>query len=124
MYLPDDAAGAAMGPFVRLWRGQQPLPVAFWFFFLGGTLLSQAIAVILGFSPYFVRVPRLIILLLYVATAIYAIFAAVGVWRSADTYPSRRWRVAAKIAVCVFLWDRADRMSVDFFQLIDPQVPN
>lgn len=111
---PASFANALTSPFAKLWRGQYSLPVAFWKFFILGIFLAQFIAGLIGILFYFVGMPQVTQPLFNIATVVYPIFAAVGVWRSANARPFQRWPLAAaaaKFGVCVCLLMIAIRVA-------------
>jgi hypothetical protein len=107
------------GPFEKLWRGNYSLPVAFWAWFILGSFLAPFVAMIVSVPFYLAEVPlaempQLKLPLFVVAMIVYPIFAAVGVWRSANARPFEKWPVAAaaaKIGVCFWLLGSASRVT-------------
>jgi hypothetical protein len=88
----------------RLWRGQFPLIVAFWGFYVAGYLATAAVLLPL-IAPLFNAQPwRLIAVILVVVP--YNVVSAVGVWRSANAYPLTRWwpRMAQAVVMLWELW--------------------
>jgi hypothetical protein len=111
---PAGLADALTSPFAKLWSGQYSLPKAFWLFFIAGTFLAPIAAVVI-YVPFAlagmrqVRQP-----LAVVAMIVYPVFAAVGVWRSANARPFLRWPVAAaaaKFGVIVWLTTIASHLT-------------
>jgi hypothetical protein len=123
---PAAVANAVASPFEKLWRGRYSLPVAFWVWFVIGTILSPAPVMLLSIPLYYAGMPQAVRPLLVISTVGYPIFAAVGVWRSANARPFQRWPVAAagaKIGVCIGLLTIACRVTgmgfIDLLRLID-----
>ncbi len=119
---PNEVLDTLSRPFVKLWRGQYTLPVAFWLFFILGTFLAP-IVIMMAYIPfYFAGMPQIRPPLSVLAMIIYPIFAAVGVWRSANARPFQRWPVAAaiaKIGVCFWLLGIASRVTgMGFMDLV------
>ena len=85
----------------KLWRGEYPLWVAFWLFYVLGYLVSFGL--VASIAPLFHTQPwrGLVVFLLIVP---YNVVSTVGAWRSANSYPLTRWwpRLAQ---ACVVLWD-------------------
>jgi hypothetical protein len=106
LVIVERALALVLGPFVRLWRGQQSLPKAFWLYFVLGSYAATMLAVILAIPFVILEQPRAGLPLMVIVRVGYPIFAAIGVWRSAKNRPFRRWPVAAaaaKIGVVFFL---------------------
>jgi hypothetical protein len=82
-------------PFERLWRGQQPLPRALWLYFFIGSCVAPLVGGILYVPFAMLDMPTARIVLTLLAWVGYPIFAAVGVWRSANARPFDRWPLAA-----------------------------
>jgi hypothetical protein len=84
------------GLLAQLWRGQVALPVTYWFWGVGVSLLMTiALALVSSESLLW----SLIVLLV---TLGYFVFISVAIWRSADRYTgSPVWANLAKIAVAV-----------------------
>jgi hypothetical protein len=82
----------------KLLSGGYSLPVSFWGFWLGGSLVAL-VAGWLGAITlvYLLGTPKLSIQLLTVIVVGYVIATSVGVWRSANSYSGKRyWAYAAK----------------------------
>lgn len=88
-----------MGSILRFWRGDEPLPTAFWNWAVtGGILVNVATS---GLFLVLIMQNQAILALLvgYGMSIPYNVFATVGVWRSADRYEGeRRWAEMAKMA--------------------------
>jgi hypothetical protein len=124
--LTSPVVNAVTTPFAKLWQGRYPLPVAFWLWFIVGWFAAPFIVVILSIPLYFAGIIPLYhpgmqpqevngaFITFYILANAYPLFAAVGVWRSANARPFRRWPVAAaaaKIVVCVALLALASRVT-------------
>ncbi len=88
----------------KLWRGEQPLGRAFWVYFVIGQIgfmfLSFFVAV--GFLALGLR--PLGVLAVTLAVVVYPVFAAIGVWRSANAYElNDLYPFLAKAAICLVL---------------------
>lgn len=89
---------------VALWRGEVPLPVAFWGWAVAGGLVVNLSTSVL----FLVLVMRGHILAAftigYACSVPYNILVGVGVWRSAARYAgSRHWADAARAVVAIWL---------------------
>ena len=111
---PAGFGNALIRPFAKLWAGQYSLPKAFWLFFIAGTVLAPIIAMIIYIPFALAGMPQIRQPLSVLAMVAYPVFAAVGVWRSANARPFQRWPVAAaaaKIGICVVLLGIASRVT-------------
>jgi hypothetical protein len=90
----------------KLWRGEYPLPIAFWGFYVGLSLLSLVAAALILMVSY--RLNFSAYLALVVIRLILLIWTSVGVWRSAVDYvasPDQRNRILGYGArVVVVAW--------------------
>lgn len=101
---PAGFVNALISPFAKLWAGQYSLSKAFWLFFIVGTVLAPIIAMIIYIPFALAGMPQVKQPLAILAMVAYPVFAAVGVWRSANARPFQRWPVAAAAAkICVFV---------------------
>jgi hypothetical protein len=100
----------------KLWWGQYSLQKAFWGFYVLGFFVCWLV-VGLVYAPFFIlRLRTIGFILSFIIFISYQTVAAVGVWRSANTYPFRGfagfWAIAAKAVVCLvvgrFLWALAN----------------
>ena len=82
----------------RLWRGELPLPNAFWYWaFLGGLIINVASSVLFLFLIMADR-PISAFLAGYALSIPYNVIASVGVWRSAKQYSGElRWADLARV---------------------------
>lgn len=88
-----------MQTLARLWRGEMPLPEAFWGWAVVGGLLVNGVtsAATLALLSHDLTVAALIAG--YAPSVPYNVLAAVGVWRAAETYDGERlWAELARIA--------------------------
>lgn len=111
---PGIVVSRITGPFEKLWAGKYSLPVAFWAWFILGSILAPIVAMIVGIPFYLAGLPQVMRPLFVIAMIVYPIFAAVGVWRSANARPFQKWPVAAaaaKIGVCFWLLGIASRVT-------------
>lgn len=111
---PAALANALTSPFAKLWRGEYSLPKAFWAFFIFGTVVAPVIAMIVAIPFQLAGMPQAAPPLFFIAMIVYPVFAAVGVWRSANARPFQRWPVAAaaaKIGVSIWLLGIAGRVT-------------
>jgi hypothetical protein len=79
-----------------------------------GTLLAPIIIMIIYIPFALAGIPQVKQPLAVLAMVAYPVFAAVGVWRSANARPFERWAVAAaaaKIGVCFWLLGIASRVT-------------
>jgi hypothetical protein len=76
------------GGFRRLWRGQQPLGDAFWYYFVLGQIIAYFVGAWAGgLSAALFGEERALIAISICALLVpvlYLVFAGVGVWRSAS----------------------------------------
>lgn len=108
-------------PFAKLWRGEHSLPKAFWLFFiLGNFVLGPFIAIVVGAPFILLNQRQTIFFVFFVVGIIYAVFSAVGVWRSANMYLQNSpnvyavkaiYVVGAKVVVCLVLWVHFQRAT-------------
>jgi hypothetical protein len=91
-------------PFYEQWLGHQPLGRAFWLFGFVGFFASSSLVIFLVERPLqLIGLNGLGHGLVYVWIWVYAVFAWVGIWRSADAaHASPGWALAAKAAVILF----------------------
>ena len=91
-------------PFYKHWLGLQPLPRAFWLFGFVGFFVSGMLVIFLVERPLqMLGYPGPGHALVYAEMWIYAVFAWVGIWRSANFYKgAKSWAITAKMAVVVF----------------------
>lgn len=92
-----------MDGMMKLWRGEQSLKMAFWFF---GVIIKLVLFLILNsvntMAKYGLLPPAAFYLLLSLMM-VYNVVCYVGIWRSASRYDGVRiWAVLAKIYVAVF----------------------
>jgi RNA polymerase subunit RPABC4/transcription elongation factor Spt4 len=92
------ADGKVKGAFKSLWEGDIPLCKAYWLYYvLGGMVIGfiTGIFSVIFNNPTILKIFNLISLS-------YAVFAGIGVWRSAMKYPgSSLWRYLTYIAVII-----------------------
>ena len=83
-----------------LWRGELPLPLAFWHYAIGYGTIANILATAAAVGAVLAGLPDIVAILLHVLPLPYVLVAVVGVWRSAGSYrgdPS--WAGFAKAAV-------------------------
>lgn len=86
--------GDSTNVFLRLWRGQLSLPVAYWGFGVVGKVILVAAGQAINPSS---TMERFLVVACLVA---YSICVSVGIWRAADRYIGERtWVYLAKLAV-------------------------
>lgn len=87
---------------MRLWRGELPLPVAFWSWAVAGGLAVN-VTTSLAFLILIARDQPIAALIAgYVLSVPYNIVAAVGVWRAAGHYAGpQHWAQAARMVTLV-----------------------
>jgi hypothetical protein len=119
---PAGFADALTSPFAKLWSGQYSLPKAFWLFFIAGTFLVPIGAMVIYVPLALAGMPQVKQPLAVISMVVYPLFAAVGVWRSANARPFQRWPVAAaaaKFGVIVWLLTIASRVTgMGFFDVL------
>jgi hypothetical protein len=111
---PAGFAEVLTSPFAKLWSGRYSLPKAFWLCFIVGTFLAPIAAMVIYVPFALAGMPQVKQPLAVVAMVVYPVFAAVGVWRSANARPFQRWPVAAaaaKLGVIVWLTAVASRVT-------------
>lgn len=87
-----------------LWRGEMPLPRAFWGWAVLGGLLVNAITSGLFLVLVMADMPVLALLAGYVPSVPYNVLVMVGVLRAAGRYPGDRiWADAARIVTVIGL---------------------
>ena len=98
------AAGLVMRDHVlRLWRGDLPLPRAFWDHAIIYGSLANLVTTIAALGVLAANGPGLLALAVFLLPAPYNLMAAVGVWRSAARYRGPTiWANAARIAVIIW----------------------
>jgi len=102
---PRGVVALLAAPFVRLWQGQQSLPKAFWLFFIVGSFLAPLTAMVIYISFALAGMQPIRQPLAVFAMIVYPLFAAVGVWRSANARQFQKWPIAAAAAkFAVFVW--------------------
>jgi hypothetical protein len=86
----------------RLWRGELPLPEAFWNWAVLGGLAVNGITSILFLALIVADYPVTAIVVGYVFSVPYNIIVAVGVWRSAGRFQGdRRWADLARAVTVI-----------------------
>jgi hypothetical protein len=111
---PAGFVAALISPFAKLWCGQYSLAKAFWLFFILGAFLAPIAAMVIYIPFSLAGMPQTRQPLAVLAMVAYPVFAAVGVWRSANAHPFQQWPVAAaaaKIGVCFWLLGIASRVT-------------
>lgn len=101
-------------PFQKLWSGKYTLPVAFWLWLVLGSFLAPFVAMITYAPFYFAGMPEAKLPLFITVMVGYPVFATVGVWRSANARPFRKWPVAAaaaKVGACLWLFTIVSRVT-------------
>jgi hypothetical protein len=82
----------------RLWKGEVPLPQAFWNWAVAGGIVVNLLTSILFLALIMGDWIVAAFVVGYAFSVPYNIVAAVGVWRSADRYEGeRRWADLARI---------------------------
>ncbi|WP_237212989.1 hypothetical protein [Falsiroseomonas oryziterrae] len=89
---------------LSLWRGEMPLPTAFWSVAVAGGLVVN-VTTTLAFLALIARDQPLAALIAgYVLSVPYNIVAAVGVWRAAGRYAGPpHWAQAARVVTVVWM---------------------
>jgi hypothetical protein len=91
-----------MSALIRLWRGELPLPTAFWTWAVAGGLavnLTTSLAFLVLITQDW---PIAALIVGYVLSVPYNIVATVGVWRAAGRYAGPpHWAQAARVATVV-----------------------
>ena len=88
----------------RLWRGDIPLPEAFWNWAVLGGILVNVFTSLLFFALFAQDWPTLALIVGYGLSIPYNIFATVSVWRSANRFDGdSRWADLAKGATVVVM---------------------
>lgn len=72
----------------KLWQGEQPLGRAFWVYFVMGWIGFVLLSIIPGLAFLVVGIRPLMVVVTAFSMLVYPVFAAIGVWRSANTYRS------------------------------------
>ncbi|MDP2409846.1 MAG: hypothetical protein Q8M26_06130 [Pseudolabrys sp.] len=86
----------------RLWRGELPLPQAFWNFAVIGAFIVNLSTSVLFLALLMNDYTIAAFVAGYALSVPYNIVVAVGVWRSADRYEGeRRWADLARIVTVV-----------------------
>lgn len=87
---------------IALWRGDEPLPTAFWNWAVIGGILVNVVTSALFLTLMMHSRPTLALLIGYGVSLPYNLFATVGVWRSADRFEGeRKWADLAKLATVI-----------------------
>jgi hypothetical protein len=122
VFSPGIVVSGITGPFEKLWAGKYSLSVAFWAWFILGSILAPFVAMIVDVPFYLAGIPQVRWSLFMIAMIVYPIFAAVGVWRSANARPFQKRPVAAaaaKLGVCFLLLGIASRVTgVGFMDVV------
>ena len=90
----------------KLWNGGYPLPISFWGFYIGGSILSGLAAGLVLFAS---NENVYVFFLLHAIRAVILIVTSVGVWRSAKSeiaspiWLSRMWGYVARYVVVVWI---------------------
>ena len=90
-----------MGAIVkRLWRGEVPLPIAFWHYAVVGGLLTNLATTGASLALLASGGSAAVAAAIFALHLPYNLFTALAVWRSADRYDGlRRWADLARPAV-------------------------
>lgn len=95
---------AMAGTLKQLWRGEVPLPKAFWTWAVLGGLLVNGVTTGLFLALVTSGLPLSALVVGYVLSVPYNLVAVVGVWRAADRYAGdRAWAETARIVALVGL---------------------
>ena len=87
----------------RMWRGEEPLGVAFWQWAVSVGLIVNVAFVFAMYGAISAGAPGIVLVLVHLAPWPYNIFTGIAVWRAADRYPgSPFWATAARSAI--ILW--------------------
>ena len=91
-----------MSSLTRLWRGEIPLPQAFWNWAVFGGIAVNGLTSILFFTLLLNGHTALAFVVGYALSVPYNAFVTVGVWRSAARYDGeRRWADLARAVTLV-----------------------
>ena len=94
----------AFTSFKQLWRGQLPLPEAFWRYFITYDLILNLVATTASLTTIVAGAPIALALVLHLLPVPYSLFAATGAWRSADRFEGNPSLAnAAKIAIIIWI---------------------
>jgi len=89
---------------LRLWRGELPLPTAFWNWAVIGGFAINAVTSLLFLALMVADQPVYAFIAGYVPSVPYNFVATVGVWRSAARYDGDpRWATIARIVTVVMM---------------------
>jgi hypothetical protein len=95
---PGDTARSADNPFSRLWNGDYPLPVTYWGWNWGGSIVWAVL--LAGLGSVGGSFGAALALVVVIAFVVYYVVVAVGVWRSAGKYTGNpAWATLARAAV-------------------------
>lgn len=84
----------------RLWRGEVPLPIAFWHYACFGGLVVNLATTGAALALLAAGAPAALALAILALHLPYSLFMALAVWRSADNYGgARRWVDLARAAI-------------------------
>ena len=90
--------------FKQLWRGQLPLPEAFWRYLITYDLILNLMATTASLTTILAGAPIALALVLHLLPVPYSLFAATGAWRSADRFEGNPSLAnAAKIAIIIWI---------------------
>ena len=93
-----------MTAILRLWRGELPLPVAFWNWAVIGGFAVNAATSLLFLFLVMQDEPFIAFVIGYALSIPYNLLATVGVWRSAAHYDGDpRWATIARIVTVVMM---------------------
>lgn len=91
-----------MNSLCHLWRGELPLPDAFWNWAVFGGLAINGASTALFFFLIMADRPISALIAGYALPVSYNVIVSVGVWRSADHYAGeRRWAYLARIVTII-----------------------
>ena len=94
----------AFTSFKQLWRGQLPLPEAFWRYLITYDLILNLGATTASLTTILAEEPIALAVIIHLLPLPYSLFAAIGTWRSADRYEGNPSLAnAAKIAIIIWI---------------------
>jgi len=87
----------------RMWRGEEPLALAFWQYGVVFGLVLNVAHIYLVWAVNSSHAPGVVVAAAYLAPWPYNLLAAWGVWRAADHYAGPpMWATAARVAITVW----------------------
>ena len=93
------------GTLARLWRGEMPLPIAFWQYAIAYGFLINVLATGGMLTAHVLGAPIFVSVTVFFLPVPYLVFVVISVWRSAERYHGdQRWADLARTGVIIWVF--------------------